>query len=385
MQRSIVSISIVSSLVCFLVLLNGHTASPPQSSSQLKFSSSISKNCSLQFSQNQQPLKFSGIAGYPTLAFSPDSRFLAIANDSGGSGIIIWDLITQNSRNILPNAWGGQLKFSPDGKWLVVGFRSGSVLLANLVSHNSIQLIGHQRGINAISFSPDGQNIGTTSADNTARIWNLTGKNVAILPGIPEAKFGDAGERSPSVSHASWSAEGHFLFIASGRHIKIWQLLDKKLSTLNNYQGGITDATFSPDGKLIAASSKDGTSRVWNLFGHQLAVLSGHTDWVTKITFSPDSQKLLTVSEDKTARLWDIKGRMLTIFRGHEDTVNNAGFSPDGQCIFTSSQDNTVRIWDISGQEITRLPGSFVMALSPNGQYLATSDSDNTVLVWKLY
>ena len=164
---------------------------------------------------------------------------------------------------------GGELKFSPDSKHLAIGFRSGDVLLANLVNETSIRLSGHERSINAISFSPDSQYIATFSADNTARIWDLKGKNLAILPGRSRTKFGDPRDRDPAVSQVSWSSIGQLLTIASGREVQIWQLPDQKLMTLRANQGEVLDAVFSPNGSMIAIAS-DGIVKVWDLLTREL-------------------------------------------------------------------------------------------------------------------
>ena len=49
--------------------------------------------------------------------------------------------------------------------------------------HERNQLKGHTRPVNNASFSPDGQRIVTASWDNTARVWDLSGKQLAVLKG----------------------------------------------------------------------------------------------------------------------------------------------------------------------------------------------------------
>jgi hypothetical protein len=54
-------------------------------------------------------------------------------------------------------------------------------ILDNIKEQN--QLTGHQQSVNSVSFSPDGKRIITASLDNTAKVWDISGKLIATLTG----------------------------------------------------------------------------------------------------------------------------------------------------------------------------------------------------------
>ncbi len=110
-------------------------------------------------------------------------------------------------------------------------------------------------------------------------------------------------------------------------------------------------ASFSPDGKRIAASLSDNTVRVLNVDGGGASVtLEGHRGRVWSARFSPDGTRIVTASLDKSVRVWNSDGSGLPlVFKGHTDDVYSASFTQDGRRIITASLDGTARVWNADG------------------------------------
>ena len=163
--------------------------------------------------------------------------------------------------------------------------------------------------------------------------------------------------------------------------------------TLKSDRVSFRGVAFSPDGRLLAAASDEGSfdppAWLWDpATGKCLHTLTGHTDTVWGVAFSPDGRLLATVSGDKTARLWDpATGQCLRTLTGHIGPVRGVAFSPpDGQLLATAAYE-TVGLWDpATGKQLRALTSHtgwvFGVAFSPDGRLLATVSGDKTARLW---
>src|SRR2546421_1541771 len=189
----------------------------------------------------------------------------------------------------------------------------------------------------------------------------------------PRGTFWAAGSSRGEV--LVWRQEGHALHLAWQAHT---DTVERALA-------------FSPDERLLASGSWDGTIKLWDLEYGALLWTGWHADIVESLAFAPNGQMIASCGDDATIRLWDARSgvnvQTITVQGG---TVNCVAWSPDGTQLAGGGFDRCIRVWALQGTQpatcVQTLSGHthFVVGLawSPDGAQLVSGSCDRTVKVW---
>jgi WD40 repeat protein len=111
----------------------------------------------------------------------------------------------------------------------------------------------------------------------------------------------------------------------------------------------VYDADFSPDGTMVALSSKGGDVRLYGVARGDARTLGRHEGGVYTIAFSPDGTQLATGGMDGSIVLWDVAtGARRRTLSARGGQIKQMTFSPDGNRLLSEAERTTGFEWDLT-------------------------------------
>jgi WD40 repeat protein len=323
-----------------------------------------------------------------------------VATKGADNTVRLWDAATGKERHqFLAPAGASRIAFTRDGKLAALSHPDGSVRLHEAATGKEVRrLKGHQNGVAAVAFSPDGKTVASRgTADNTIRLSEVaTGKELrAIAP-----KFLKDGPANPGVIIIGgynmpgvglvFSADGKTLVSPgfNGQNnagfgmpippgglrntLNFWDVATgKELHKIELPQNPqVLGFALSPDGRTLATEHQDHSVTVWEIAsGKERARLGagpgvqpiqpgiriggfnpfGMAGGSTTIAFAPDGRRLV-VRGPGAVVLWDpAAGKQLGRLQGHAGDVTALAFAPDGKTLISGGRDTTSLVWDATG------------------------------------
>jgi WD40 repeat protein/serine/threonine protein kinase len=368
----------------------------------------------------------------PRVACSPVGPIMAVGTGGDwwgqkGSNVYLVDIRSGKEVRVLQQA-GDRAVFSRDGKRFATA-NSGTydtgqpVILWDVDSGQKLRVLGNQRQVLGMAFSPDGNLLASGSRYGDVILWNLNDFSHATLR---EA----TGDFARSVS---FSPDGRWLAVAMlTQEVEIWDVQERRLiERMRGHTWEVNAVAYSPDGLQLASGCQDGTIRFWD--PHPLTIqkllpefqrgqnlkaglptFSADSRWLAAaisndvhivdtttaewtartvltnaglpITFSHDASTLLTLtSEAKTLRRWNVASKTLLSTTRLETTNVDWGISSissDGN-LLALTDNRVIQIFETrTGRNVDLLQdrGLDSIELSPDGQLLAIGTDTSLLL-----
>jgi len=95
--------------------------------------------------------------------------------------------------------------------------------------------------------------------------------------------------------------------------------------------------------------------------------IRAHTNTVNALSFSPDGKLLASGSSDGTIKIWEMPlGKLLETVNGRTNADNTLSFSPDGKLLASRSSDDTIKLWEMpSGKLCSCLSDPSIPVVTP--------------------
>ena len=284
-------------------------------------------------------------AGVFSAAYSPNGKLIA----TGGGGRVIENQWVHDNSIILWNEDGEQIRrfatdlffvqalaFSPNGAWLLSGSSNhapkapvsdgANLRLWEVDSGRELQRFGkHQRGVNAVAFSPDNSFV-------------VCGTDSMGFVGKPLFRFPLAKMAHP-------------------RTIRVWQLKSGREMDLFDEREWVTSLSLSSDGALLASSGSHGIA-LWDLPSGRLSSRDlGPNGYTHCCAFSPDGKFIAAGTggrnefaapfENCMVRLYEVHSHRETARWEHRRPVKSLCFTPDGRFVFAGGYMGELHLWEV--------------------------------------
>jgi WD40 repeat protein/class 3 adenylate cyclase len=337
-------------------------------------------------------------SGAQAIAFSPDSKRIAVPGAPGTVGI--WE-VASGRRIGEPLAIGSEdveeAIFAGDGRTLIASDDSGSVSLVDLATGRRIgsPLSVGDKPAASLALSPDGRLLAAASFAGPVFVWN-------VQTGMP---YGSplVADTSP-VNDVAFSPDGRTLVSSHLRSAVVWNVNGKQ--AIGEPLGGPTDLTtdvsFSPDGKWLVAGRFDGGTVVYDAATRRQVLRIGGGSVVTAVAFHPNGNLIAVGTIDGHVRFFDRKSGAAvgSTLDGGSSAVWQVAFTPDGRLLAVALDPNgvegfygqqrqgEVQLWDVdSRRRVGRViapGGGSVLSVGFNreGTLLATGSYFGRLDLW---
>ncbi|MBI1903092.1 MAG: WD40 repeat domain-containing protein [Planctomycetia bacterium] len=234
-----------------------------------------------------------------TAAFHPQGKELATAGED--RAIIVWE--TDTGRKLRAIAWDTNsvycVRYSTDGQWLAACGTGKKLRLYSAEGNVSAELDCPCNEMRTLAFSPDGKHLAAGGRTGEVSLWQL--------PDFQLVRKFKADTRR--IRALAFSPDSALLATGGeGASVRVWNVNsgDEKTS-LSSRPGKVYALAFCGQ-DLLAAGGTDDSIRVFNIPAKtEEFQLKGHRGSVTGLVWDGTNGVLVSGSYDTSVRFWTLK------------------------------------------------------------------------------
>ncbi|ONK61399.1 uncharacterized protein A4U43_C08F29500 [Asparagus officinalis] len=282
------------------------------------------------------------------------------------------------------------LQFSNTGKYLASSSKDKSAIIWEVHENEKLtlkhMLIGHQKPVLMVAWSPDDRELLTCGMEEDVRRWDVVSGECLHVYKKTGLGFISCG----------WFPDGARFFTGvTDKSICLWDLAGKEVENWKGQRAIKTsDMAITNDGKRIISMCKEATILLLDREAKLEKVIE-EEQTVTSFSVSGDDRFLLVNLVNQEIHLWSIADdpQLVMRYKGHKRSrflIRSCFGGCEQAFIASGSEDSQVYIWHrATGDLIEALPGhtgavNCVSWNPKNPHMLASASDDHTIRIWGL-
>lgn len=319
------------------------------------------------------------------LEFSDSGKWLAGASEDG-TRVSLWNMNISSvapSAQPLPVEGINDMSFSPDERWLAVAQDSRAQVF-NLRNFSGFVLPGYKDVVLAVGFNRDGRLLATGDYDGRVNLWNTA--DFSSLP-LAESQARIYNGFDVKVNSLDFNSNGSRLAAAGDEQVRVWNFPETISAPV------LASTTFPAESLENALIVQPGENRLYVMdLSETEPVTILQTELKSSITYSssPD-ERYLAVTTSKEMEIWDLQnpGSPLFDLERQQGRFVSPTFTADSRWLVYAVEDRIFAL-DLKGPK-SKSPielsgnrhGSVVSEFFSLGHWLI-SRSTSEVLAWDI-